>query len=399
MLKEYFADLHIHIGGGSDGSPVKITASRKLNFPNILREAAFKKGLDIIGIIDCASPIVLKDIDKMLAAGEMRELDQGGILYSDQLLVLPGAEIESREKNGGQVHYLAFFPKIKQIKEFSTTMDNYISNITLSSQAASLTGKELLKIVDYHGGVMIPAHIFTPHKSFYGRAFKNYTEVFTPSEWEKIPAIELGLSADTEMADLLPELKKKTFLSNSDAHSLPKIAREYNIIELEDLNYNSVIKALKRDSDSRIKKNYGLNPELGKYHRSHCEDCDLTFSGSEAVLKCPECGSERVVVGVKDRILEIAENEPPEHPIYRPEYIYQVPLLDIPGIGKKTAAKLLKNCGTEMDIIHNLSSKELKQCMSKRIFNKIKKARQQDFSFQTGGGGTYGKVIFKEERG
>lgn len=394
MLKEYFADLHIHIGGGSDGSPVKITASRKLNFPNILREAAFKKGLDIIGIIDCASPVVLKDIDKMMAEGQMKELDEGGILYADQLLVLPGAEIESREKNGGQVHYLAFFPRIKAVKEFSQTMDNYISNINLSSQAASLTGKELLKIVDYHGGTMIPAHIFTPHKSFYGRAFAAFSEVFTLDEWEMIPAIELGLSADTEIADLLPELSEKTFLSNSDAHSLPKIAREYNIFELEDLNYNSLLKALKRESGQQIKKNYGLNPELGKYHRSHCEDCDSIFSEAEAVLQCPKCGSDKVVVGVKDRILDIAAIKRPKHPEHRPEYIYQVPLLDIPGIGKKTAAKLFENCGTEMDVIHNLNLEELKKCMSSRIFNKIKKARQQDFDFQSGGGGTYGKVIF-----
>ena len=394
MLQEYFADLHIHIGGGSDGSPVKITASRRLNFPNILKEAAFKKGLDIIGIIDCASPVVLNDIDKMLASGKMRELDDGGILYSEQLLVLPGAEIESREKNGGQVHYLAFFPRIKQIKNFSSTMNNYITNINLSSQAASLTGKELLKIVDYHGGIMIPAHIFTPHKSFYGRAFKTYSELFSLAEWDQIPAVELGLSADTEMADLMPELSQKSFLSNSDAHSLPKIAREYNIMELESLDFKSVIKALNRDSGSRITKNYGLNPELGKYHRSHCEDCDTIFSGKEAVLQCPDCGSDKAVVGVKDRILEIAANKSPEHPAHRPEYIYQVPLLDIPGIGKKTAAKLFENCGTEMDVIHNLSQTELIKCMSSRIFKKIKKARQQDFAFQSGGGGSYGKVIF-----
>ena len=394
MLKEYFADLHIHIGGGSDGSPVKITASRKLNFPNILKEAAFKKGLDIIGIIDCASPVVLKDIDKMLSTGEMTELNEGGILYAEQLLVLPGAEIESREANGGQVHYLAFFPRIKAIKEFSTTMDNYISNITLSSQAASLTGKELLKIVDYHGGIMIPAHIFTPHKSFYGRAFESYDQVFTDDEWDKIPAIELGLSADTEMADLMPELSEKSFFFFFDAHSLPKIAREYNIMELENLNYNSVIKALKRKSNNRINKNYGLNPELGKYHRSHCEKCDTIFTEDEAVLSCPNCGSDKMVVGVKDRILDIAANKQSKHPDHRPEYIYQVPLLDIPGIGKKTAAKLFKNCGTEMDIIHNLTLNELQNCMSKRIYKKIKKAREKEFTFQAGGGGTYGKIIF-----
>jgi len=393
-LKEYFADLHIHIGGGSDGSPVKITASRKLNFPNILKEAAFKKGLDLIGIIDCASPVVLNDIDEMMKDGRMQELEKGGILFSEQLLVLPGAEIESREENGGQVHYMAFFPKIKNIKEFSLTMENYITNISLSSQAASLTGKEIFKIVSYHGGILIPAHIFTPHKSFYGRAFDSYSEIFSDDEWDEIPAVELGLSADTDMADLLPELKEKSFLSNSDAHSLPKIAREYNILELEELNYEEFVKALKRDSGRGVKKNFGLNPELGKYHRSHCENCDRIFSKEEAVLKCPECSEEKMIVGVKDRILDIAPRKEPKSPEHRGEYIYQVPLLDIPGIGSKTAEKLFDNCGTEMDILHNLTPEELNNCTNSRVYKKLMKAREGDFSFQSGGGGTYGKVIF-----
>jgi PHP family Zn ribbon phosphoesterase len=112
------------------------------------------------------------------------------------------------------------------------------------------------------------------------------------------------------------------------------------------------------------------------------------------VLDCPECDSDKIITGVKDRILEIAENKVPQHPEHRPDYIYQVPLLDIPGIGKKTAAKLFENCGTEMDVIHNLSQAELKDCMSSRIFQKIKKARQHDFDFKSGGGGTYGQVIF-----
>lgn len=394
MLKEYFSDLHIHIGGGSDGSPVKITASRKLNFPNILEEAAFKKGLDIIGIIDCASPVVLKDIDEMLKDGSMRELKKGGILYSDQLLVLPGAEIESREPEGGQVHYISFFPHLKQIKEFSKTMANYISNITLSSQAAGLNGSELFKIVDYHGGTLIPAHIFTPHKSFYGRAFSRYSEIFSDDQWAKIPAVELGLSADTEMADLLPELSGKSFLSNSDAHSLPKIAREYNIFKMEELNYEEVIKVLKRESGRKIIKNFGLNPELGKYHRSHCENCGKIFSENKAVLKCPDCGNGKMVIGVKDRILDIAENESSISPEHRAEYIYQIPLLDIPGIGKKTVQKLFDKCGTEMDILHNLDLKDLKNCTSSRVFFKLKKARSGKFNFKSGGGGNYGKVIF-----
>ncbi|MFW6273386.1 MAG: endonuclease Q family protein [Halanaerobium sp.] len=394
MLNNYFADLHIHIGGGSDGSPVKITASRKLNFPNILEEAAFKKGLDIIGIIDCASPVVLNDIDQMLKSGRMRELKKGGILYSDQLLVLPGAEVESREPEGGQVHYMAFFPYLKQIKEFSKTMADYISNITLSSQAAGLNGSELFKIADYHGGILIPAHIFTPHKSFYGRAFSTYSEIFSDDQWSKIPAVELGLSADTEMADLLPELSEKSYLSNSDAHSLPKIAREYNIFKMKELNYEEFLMVLKRESGRKVIKNFGLNPELGKYHRSHCEKCGKIFSENRAVLKCPDCGESKMVVGVKDRILDIAEKNKSSSPDHRPEYIYQVPLLDIPGIGSRTVQKLFDKCGTEMDILHNLDLEEIESCINSRVFSKIKKARSGNFNFESGGGGKYGKVIF-----
>lgn len=394
MLNNFFADLHIHIGAASGGSPVKITASRKLNFPNILAEAAFKKGLDIVGVIDCASPAVMADIEDLLSAGKMRELPDGGILYQEKMLVLPGAEIESREANGGQVHYLAFFPYLKDIKEFSLTMANYISNINLSSQAASLTGKELLQIISYHGGIMIPAHIFTPHKSFYGRAFSTFKEIFTEQEWQQIPAVELGLSADTAMADLLTELNEKTFLSNSDAHSLPKIAREYNIIQLAELNFNEFLKALKREAGRQVIHNYGLNPELGKYHRSYCEVCEQVFAGPEPILSCPDCGADKLIVGVKDRILAIADQQPDLHPDHRAQYTYQVPLLDIPGIGKKTAAKLLKNCGTEMEIIHKLSLAELKDCSSGSVYQKIKRIREHEFNFLPGGGGIYGKVVF-----
>ncbi|RCW50566.1 MULTISPECIES: endonuclease Q family protein [unclassified Halanaerobium] len=393
MYKNFYADLHIHIGGGSDGSPVKITASRKLNFPNILKEAYYRKGLDIVGIIDCASPVVIEDIERMITEGKMSELDSGGILYRGELLVLLGAEIESREKNGGQVHYLSFFPYLADIKEFSLTMEQYISNINLSSQTAYITGPEFLKIVEYHGGVLIPAHIFTPHKSFYGRAFSSYREGFTDAEWNKIPAVELGLSADTEMADLLPELKGKSFLTNSDAHSLPKIAREYNLIQLKELNFEEVKKAFKREMSRKIIKNFGLDPALGKYHRSYCEKCDQVFSVRSAVLKCPLCESENITVGVKDRILDISLVKKTESPAHRPEYRYQIPLLDIPGIGRKTLNRMLKNCGSEMDILHRKSREELKQCLNSKLLSKILTARSGEFKIEAGGGGIYGQVI------
>ncbi|MFW6288004.1 MAG: endonuclease Q family protein [bacterium] len=392
MLNNYFVDLHIHIGASESGQPVKITASKRLNFANILEESLRNKGLDMIGIIDCASPAVIKDMEKLISEGKMRELEAGGIAYGD-LVIIPGSEVESRESNGGQAHYLAYFPYIKDLKEYSRVMDQYITNINLSSQSTGLTGKEIFQIIEYHGGIMVPAHVFTPHKSFYGRSFQSYNEIFTDDEWEKIPAIELGLSADTYMADFLSELEDKTFISNSDAHSLIKIAREYNIFCMKELNFREFKLALYHKNGRGIEKNYGLDPRLGKYHRTYCSKCEKSFSFDDYVIKCPECGNDDIIMGVKDRILNISDREESLSPARRGIYIHQVPLRDIPGIGKKTYQKLLNAFGTEMNILHKTDEKELSSVVKKDIAEKIMKFRSGDISIREGGGGHYGKVM------
>ncbi|MFP4662147.1 MAG: endonuclease Q family protein [Halanaerobiales bacterium] len=392
MLKDYLVDLHIHIGAGRNGQAVKITASRKLNFENILKESLYNKGLNMVGIIDCASPVVISDMEKLLASGEMIELDDGGTKYGD-LVIIPGSEVESREKNGGQAHYLAYFPYLKNIKDYSEVMSQYISNINLSSQSTGLTGKEILQIVEFHGGVLIPAHVFTPYKSFYGRSFKSYKEVFSDEEWDRIPAIELGLSADTHLADFMEELEDKTFISNSDAHSLIKIAREYNMIRMKSLSFREFIYALKRKKGRKVVKNFGLDPRLGKYHRSYCPECEKNFPQKFPVLKCPECGKQDIVIGVKDRILEISNNRGSISPSCRGDYMYQIPLSNIPGIGKKTYQNLLEEFGTEMNVLHQTKADDLLKIVDKNIRDRIIKARSGNIEIRDGGGGHYGKVM------
>ena len=46
-MYEVFADLHIHIGRSESGKPIKITAARSLNFANIAKECAERKGINI----------------------------------------------------------------------------------------------------------------------------------------------------------------------------------------------------------------------------------------------------------------------------------------------------------------------------------------------------------------
>ena len=65
-MREIFADLHVHIGRSESGKPIKITAAKSLNFANIAKECADRKGIQIVGIIDCASPYVIEDIENFL---------------------------------------------------------------------------------------------------------------------------------------------------------------------------------------------------------------------------------------------------------------------------------------------------------------------------------------------
>lgn len=65
-MYEVFADLHIHIGRTKNNKPIKITAARSLNFENIANECVERKGINIVGIIDSASPYVIEDIEEFL---------------------------------------------------------------------------------------------------------------------------------------------------------------------------------------------------------------------------------------------------------------------------------------------------------------------------------------------
>ena len=89
-LNKYFVDLHVHIGRSESNQPVKVTASRDLTFANIARECQIRKGINIVGIVDCASPRVMEDITAMLQSGEMEELRDGGLRYHDTVTVILG---------------------------------------------------------------------------------------------------------------------------------------------------------------------------------------------------------------------------------------------------------------------------------------------------------------------
>lgn len=95
------------------------------------------------------------------------------------------------------------------MKNFAQWYRQYVSNPELSSQRIYTEGKALQKKVKELQGLFIPAHIFTPFKSLYGKGVKkSLSEVFDPAQ---IDAVELGLSSDTDMVRNIEEIKSYPF--------------------------------------------------------------------------------------------------------------------------------------------------------------------------------------------
>lgn len=222
--------------------------------------------------------------------------------------------------------------------------------------------------------------------------------------------MNFGLSADTEYADRIRELANKKFLTNSDAHSLPKIAREYNTFEMENISFESFKKVLgyedeiqngdnkeaKSNSKNMNKKlnyivcNNGMYSRLGKYNKTYCDMCECVSEIEDG--KCKKCGSKKIVKGVEDRVIEIADGKSIS-PKNRPEYIYKIPLEYIPKLGKKTKEKMLELYGTEMNILNKVSIENIEENFGKQIAKNIEIARNGNITIQNGGGGIYGKLI------
>ncbi len=389
-MRSFYLDLHIHIGRTESGRPVKISGSRNLTFYNIAHEASERKGLDMIGIIDCHAPSVQAEIEHYVERGEMIELSGGGIQYGSTTVIL-GSEIEVHDTGMGPAHLLVYFPSLEIMKDFTAWMKPRMTNIELSSQRIYATARELQTETIARGGILIPAHIFTPYKSVYGSCCNRMQELLN---MEQIAAVELGLSADREMAGYIAELEPLTFVTNSDAHSLPKIAREYNEVLMDKPNFTELVKVLKREDGRKVTGNYGLNPRLGKYHRTYCTACESVLDEpDQSLMRCAYCGSPKIVRGVMDRIQSIADQKEPLIPAYRPPYHYQVPLEFIPGLGPKTMDRLLSHFGTEMRILHKVTESELKEVVDESIAAMIIAARSGKLGLASGGGGIYGKVL------
>lgn len=389
-VKHFFVDLHIHIGRTLSGKPVKITAAKTLTLDNIINYASNVKGMQMVGVIDCHNQEVISEIKEKLDKKEAIEQLEGGIVFREGITLIPGVELEINDENSqGPLHILGFFPHVRTIEAFANWLKGRVKNPSLSSQRVYESGRVLQRKIKELGGLFIPAHVFTPHKSLYGSGVVNsLKEVFDPT---LIDAVELGLSSNTGMADQMEELRRYPYLSNSDAHSLEKIGREYQVVKMEKPTFQELEKAIKEIDGRAIVANYGLDPELGKYYFTSCEKC--TKAATDDERSCSYCGHKRLIKGVYQRIKELSMSaQAGTISKKRPPYIHQVPLEFIPKLGPKTLQKLRSFFQTDMSIMHQSKIEELEKLVSPAIAKNILKGREGMLTFEKGGAGRYGKI-------
>lgn len=404
-----YADLHVHLGG------VKMAASPDLTVAGILEECLHRKGIGMVGIIDAAATPALEQLAALVGAGRLTPLPGGGLSFCGRVTLIVGAEVEVYEQ--GPVHLLCYLPGLAELREFAAWQRTVVRNPSLSTQRHHASAAEVVRRVGGLGGFVIPAHVFTPYKSILAAA-GSVAAAIPPELWRHVPAVELGLSSDTDLADRVPEFGRFAFVTGSDAHSRAKIAREYMALDVERADFAELRLALAGTGGRGIRANYGLDPRLGKYHRTYCLDCRQPLCGPPPQERCPANPAHRLVPGVLDRVYRLAGaprassgqgGSPPqggsgpswaEWPLPgrpsgrpRPPYVHQVPLEFVPGLGRRSLERLLAAFGSEMAVLHEAPREALAEVVGPTLAGRIDAARSGRLRVAAGAGGIYGRIV------
>jgi uncharacterized protein (TIGR00375 family) len=249
-----------------------------------------------------------------------------------------------------------------------------------------------------------PAHVFTPYFGVLSH-YSSLKEAYG-KKWKQIKFLELGLSADTQTANIIPDLKEIKFFSFSDSHSpfSYRIGREYVCAELEKPNYNSFLNLLNNKKENKISYNVGYNPLEGKYNKTACKTCKQIYTLEQATANNWRCIKCKGVVkkGVEDRAKEIATlqgNNKLKEITLRPEYKYLIPLaqiiqiaIDQKNIQHKSVLEIYNKFiekYKEIDVMLNVSEENLNK-INENITRYIIAFRNDYVVFRPGGAGHYG---------
>ena len=271
---KFIADLHIH-------SRYSRATSSDLT-PENLWLWGQRKGLQVIGVGDCIHPQWLDEIEQKLEPAEKGFYRLGekfakvpakelAATCKGEIRFVLSTEISCIYKKGDKVrkvHNVVIFSSIAAARAFQKKI-GAIGNIKSDGRPIlGLDAKDLLAIAlecDPQT-LFIPAHIWTPWFSVLGSksGFDSIEECYEDLT-KHIYALETGLSSDPVMNWRLKDLDPFVLVSNSDAHSASKLAREANVFDCE-FSYDGIFRALSDKKDKGFQATIEFFPEEGKYH-------------------------------------------------------------------------------------------------------------------------------------
>ena len=312
MLMKMIADLHIH-------SRFSMATSKE-GTPENLDSWARKKGISLIGTGDFTHPVWREELKE-------RFVSEGNGLYrlrdafvKEESRKFPGegtrfvvsGEISSIYKKNGKtrkVHNVILLPSLEAADAMAQRLEK-IGNIHSDGRPIlGLDSHDLLEMMldVCPEGILIPAHIWTPHFSVLGAksGFDSVEECFEELA-PYIHALETGLSSDPAMNWRISKLDRYQLVSNSDAHSPSKLGREANLLDI-DCSYEGLYRAI--HTGEGLEGTVEFFPEEGKYHFDGHRKCGVSLSPVEAERLggiCPVCG-KKLTMGVDHRVEQLAD--------------------------------------------------------------------------------------------
>ena len=401
------ADLHIHSRYSR--------ATSKQGTPEYLDLWARKKGISIVGTGDFTHPEWRKELEEKLVPAE----DGFYCLKEDSVLeesreyegeaprfVLSG-EISSIYKKNGKVrkvHNVILLPGLEDAEKLSKKLET-IGNIHSDGRPIlGLDSHDLLEIMleICPDGILIPAHIWTPHFSLFGAfsGFDTMEECFedlTPY----IHAVETGLSSDPPMNWRGSMLDRFQLISNSDAHSPAKLGREATLLDI-DWSYEGLRGAIQNGSG--LAGTIEFFPEEGKYHMDGHRKCNLCLTPMETETyqgKCPVCG-RKITIGVSHRIEQLADRAEGFIKEGANGFESLVPLPEVISacVGVSSRSKkvqkeyeqMLRMIGSEFEILRTVPLEEIRQKSGFLIAEGIERLRNGEVERIPGFDGEYGTI-------
>ena len=398
----FYADLHIH-------SKYSRATSKSCNLEELALWAG-KKGLSVISTGDFTHPAWFNEIqEKLVPAGH------GAFKLKDNsspVRFVLSVEISTIYKKGDKtrkVHHVVFVPDFDAAQKFRQRLAA-IGNISSDGRPIlGLDSRNLLEIAleSGDGSYIIPAHIWTPWFSVLGSksGFDSIEECYGDLAGH-VFAAETGLSSDPEMNWRVSSLDKYRLVSNSDAHSPSKLAREATVFDTEP-DYFNILKALKT-GDGYV-GTVEFFPEEGKYHEDGHRKCNVCLSPEETVKLggiCPVCGKP-LTIGVLNRVNELTDRRDGFVPATAGQVFSLVPLNEIlaeimqVGAASKgvTAAyeDLIRKLGPELDILRTVPIEDISKAYSPLLGEGITRLREGRVIRQAGFDGEYGVIRLFED--